>query len=155
MQFSDLARVLQQQQDTERTLVEIVHAAVTVIPGCDEGSISIVTARRQVRSEAASGELPRLVDELQEQTGQGPCLDAAYRHETVRVADMASEPRWPLFTTGALAVGAAGMLSFQLFVEGEDLGALNLSPAAPAPSTTSPSTSGCCSPATRRSPTPL
>lgn len=126
VQFSDLARALQQQDDPQRALAEIVQAAVAVIPGVDEGSISVVTARRRVRSEAASGELPRLVDELQERTGQGPCLDAAYRHETVRVADMASEPRWPLFTAGALAFGAAGMLSFQLFVEGENLGALNL-----------------------------
>ncbi len=124
--FSELARELQEQPDPEGALEEIVQAAVAVIPGVDEGSISVVTARRHVRSEAASGELPRLVDELQERTGQGPCLDAAYRHETVRVADMASETRWPQFTAGALALGAAGMLSFQLYVEGENLGALNL-----------------------------
>ncbi len=35
-------------------------------------------------------------------------MDAAYRHETV--ADMASETRWPPFTAGALALGAAGLL---------------------------------------------
>ena len=39
---------------------------------------------------------------------------------------MAKERRWPGFTAGALAAGAAGMLSLQLFVEGDDLGALNL-----------------------------
>ncbi len=29
--------------------------------------------------------MPRLADALQEATGQGPCPDAAYPHETVRV----------------------------------------------------------------------
>jgi len=59
-----------------------VQAAVAVIPGCDEASISVVTARQHVRSEAGSGsgsgsgELARVVDALREQTGQGPCLDA-------------------------------------------------------------------------------
>lgn len=126
VQFSELARGLQQQDDPHRTLVEIVRAAVALIPGCDEGSISVVLARRHVSSQAASGELPRVVDRLQEETGQGPCLDAAYQQETVRVADMANEQRWPLFATRASDAGAAGMLSFQLYVEGDNLGALNL-----------------------------
>jgi len=93
VQLSDLARALQQQDDPQRTLTEIVQAAAALIPGCDEGSISVVTGRRHVRSEAASCELARVVDALQEQTGQGPCLDAAYQHQTVRVADLASEQR--------------------------------------------------------------
>lgn len=124
--FSEFARSVQQHQDPQQTLVAIVQAAVTLIPGCDEGSISVVLGRQKVSSEAASGELPRVVDALQERTGQGPCLDAAYKHRTVRVPDMATETRWPLFTAGALAAGAAGMMSLQLYIEGDDLGALNL-----------------------------
>jgi hypothetical protein len=117
---------VQQERDPGSTLVSIVQNAVALIPGCDEASISIVLGRRKVTSEAASGEMPRRVDALQESVGQGPCLDSAYVHETVRVPDMASEQRWPKFAAGALAAGAAGMMSLQLFVEGDDLGALNL-----------------------------
>lgn len=39
---------------------------------------------------------------------------------------MASEARWPLFAKRAAEAGAAGMLSVQLYVEGDDVGALNL-----------------------------
>jgi hypothetical protein len=39
---------------------------------------------------------------------------------------MATEARWPLFAPRAAEAGARGMLSFQLFVTGDDLGALNL-----------------------------
>ncbi len=106
--------------------MEIVRAAVDLIPGCDEGSISVVVNRRTVTSQAASGELPGTVDALQEAVGQGPCLDAVYEQETVRVADMASETRWPEFAALACEAGAAGMLSIQLYVEGDNLGALNL-----------------------------
>ncbi len=126
VQFSDLARTLQQQDDPQILLTDVVRAAVQLIPGCDEGSISVVLGRRTVTSEAASGELPRIVDALQAETGQGPCLDAAYKQITVRVTDMATETRWPLFTQRALEAGAAGMLSIQLYVEGDDIGALNL-----------------------------
>jgi len=115
-----------EQLDPHATLVEIVRAAVALVPGCDEASISIVLGRRKATTDAASGDLPRAVDALQERLQQGPSLDAAYLHATVRVSDMATETRWPLFTPAALAAGAAGMLSLQLFVKGDDLGALNL-----------------------------
>ena len=124
--LSKFARTVQQQGDPNATLEEIVRAAVALVPGCDEGSISVVLGRREVRSEGASGDLPRIVDELQEKHHEGPCLDAAFEHETVRVSNMATETRWPKFTKDALAAGAAGMLSCQLYVEGDNLGALNL-----------------------------
>ena len=60
------------------------------------------------------------------QTGEGPCLDAAHEHETVRVDEMATEERWPDFAGRAAQIGAKSMLSFQLFVERDNLGALNL-----------------------------
>lgn len=124
--LSAFARTVQQQGDPRATLEEIVRAAVALVPGCDEGSISVVLGRRDVTSEAASGDLPRIVDRLQEKHHEGPCLDAAFEHETVRVSNMATETRWPTFAKEALAAGAAGMLSCQLYVEGDNLGALNL-----------------------------
>lgn len=105
--------------------MEIVAAAVEMIPGCDEGSISVVVGK-SVSSDAASGELPRVVDEIQTAVGQGPCLDAVRLATTVLVSDMANETRWPLFSERAAQAGAAAMLSFHLYVEGENLGALNL-----------------------------
>jgi hypothetical protein len=124
--FSEFARSVETQNDLHATLVEIVRAAVDLIPGCDEGSVSVVLGRRKVTSEAASGPLPAAVDRLQEELREGPCIDAAYLQTTVRVSDMAVEPRWPNFSPLALAAGAAGMLSFQLYVEDDNLGALNL-----------------------------
>lgn len=103
-----------------------LHVAVAMIPGVEEGSISVVTARRNVGSQAPTGELPVQVDAIQDETQQGPCMDAAYEHLTVRVDDLATEDRWPLFARRASAAGAASMLSLQLYVEGDNLGALNL-----------------------------
>ena len=124
--LSALARDLDQQDDPDAMLAAIVAAAVAMIPGVEEGSISVVLARRQVSSQAPTGELPVQVDAIQEETQQGPCLDAAYQHQTVRVDNLATEDRWPLFAQRASATGAASMLSLQLYVEGDDLGALNL-----------------------------
>lgn len=124
--LAGLARSLHDETDPHVTLTEVVEAAVALIPGTEEGSISVVTGRRRVRSEAASGVLPRRVDALQEATGQGPCLDAVYDQVTVRVTDMAAETRWPAFAAAAAASGAGSMLSIQLWVDGDNLGSLNL-----------------------------
>jgi GAF domain-containing protein len=53
-------------------------------------------------------------------------MDAMYEHETVRVDDLAGDPRWPDLARAAQGLGVASMLCFQLFVSGDDLGALNL-----------------------------
>lgn len=121
-----LARELEEHDDPDTMLAAIVAAAVAMVPGVDEGSISAVAGRRQVSSVAPSGDLPHQVDAVQTEVQQGPCLDALYRQQTVRVSDMATEDRWPLFAQRAAELGAVSMLSLQLFVEGDNLGALNL-----------------------------
>ena len=125
-ELSELAQTLQSQDDTQEVLDAIVGAAVNLIPGVDEGSISVVLNRRDVGSHSPSGELPRVVDGIQAEVGEGPCLDAAFEQQTVRVPDMAAEERWPRFGRRAAEAGAKSMLAFQLFVEGDNLGALNL-----------------------------
>jgi transcriptional regulator with GAF, ATPase, and Fis domain len=125
-ELSELARTLQRGGGTDDVLDEVVRAAVLLIPGADEGSISVVLGRKDVISHNPSSELPARVDALQEETGEGPCLDAVYNHQTVRVSNMAEESRWPHFARRAQEAGAASMLSIQLYVEGDNLGALNL-----------------------------
>lgn len=131
VRLSELARDLQHEDDTDSTLTLVVQGAVDLIPGAEAGSISVVVDRKKIDSQAPSGELPRRVDMLQSETQQGPGLDAAYRHQTVRVDDMRTETRWPLFAQRAYRAGAGSMLSIQLYVEGDNLGALNLYAAAP------------------------
>jgi GAF domain-containing protein len=124
--FGVLSRDLQKSEDVEATLVEIVRAATDTVPGAEYASISAIVGRREVHTRAATGELPRAVDQAQYDTGQGPCLTSLYQQQTVRLSDLATEPRWPEFAARARQVGLRSMLAIQLYVAGEDLGALNL-----------------------------
>jgi hypothetical protein len=49
-----------------------------------------------------------------------------YEQQTVRLPDMTTEQRWPNFTGRTADLGVLSMLSFQLFVQKDNLGALNL-----------------------------
>ncbi|HYP46035.1 MAG TPA: GAF and ANTAR domain-containing protein [Propionibacteriaceae bacterium] len=124
--LSELARSLEAVDDTETMLHDLVAAAVAEIPGVQEGSVNVVLRRRDVTSHSPSGELPKRVDALQAEVGEGPCLDAVFTQRLVRVPDMSKEQRWPRFAGRAAEAGAASMLSLRLWVEGDNLGALNL-----------------------------
>lgn len=124
--LGDIARELQHEDNPDAVLAGIVHAALELVPHTADASVSLVTGRRMIDSRAASSDLPRRVDALQSDTGQGPCLDASYEELVVSVPDLSSDQRWPDFSQAAFKLGARSMLSFQLFVDGAHLGALNL-----------------------------
>ena len=124
--LSDIAKSLQEEPDLQETLQGIVDAAVEAIPGAQHVSMSSVVERREVRTLAATDDLPRAVDQAQYETGQGPCLDTLYEQRTARIPEMAAEERWPAFAARAQELGVGSMLSVQLFVRGTDLGALNV-----------------------------
>jgi GAF domain-containing protein len=124
--FGELSRELQKSEDVHATLTAIVWAAADTIPGVEHASVSVIVKRREVHTWAATGDLPRAVDQAQYDTGQGPCLTSLYEQQTVRLSDLATETRWPEFTARARQVGLRSMLAIQLYVTGEDLGALNL-----------------------------
>ena len=71
--FGELARSLEEHDDPDVMLAEIIAAAVAMVPGVDDGSVSVVTGRRSIGSQAPTGDLPVQVDALQEETQQGPC----------------------------------------------------------------------------------
>jgi GAF domain-containing protein len=122
-----VARELQEEHgDVEATLQAITAAAVATVPGADECSISYVVARREVEPRASTGELPRYLDTLQQELGQGPCLDAIWENRVVRVDDLRTDDRWPAFAARAAEQGIGSMLCFQLFVVGDQLGAMNV-----------------------------
>ncbi|WP_233517366.1 GAF domain-containing protein [Geodermatophilus marinus] len=125
--MGQVVRSLQAQHgDVAATLEAITAAAVRSVPGTDECGTRLVLERRKVESRAPTGDLPREIDRLQERLGEGPCLDAVHEQRTVRIDDIEGEERWPRFPAEAAGTGMRSMLSFQLFVTGSTLGALNL-----------------------------
>jgi transcriptional regulator with GAF, ATPase, and Fis domain len=124
--LSDLARTLQHEDNVDGTLQAIVHAAVGTVPGAKYAAVTVVEARRKIYTRAGTADLVFRVDQAQYDSGEGPCLSAVYEQQTVRLPDMTTEDRWPRFTRRTAELGVLSMLSFQLYVQLDNLGALNL-----------------------------
>ena len=124
--LAEAARGLQEQSDDQQVLDRVVNLAVAMVPGADEATITMVRTGRHVYSAAATGELARGFDALMDETGEGPCMDALWNQETVRVNDLASDPRWPVLGPRGGERGIGSMLCLQLFAHQGTLGALDL-----------------------------
>ncbi|MEU7531757.1 GAF and ANTAR domain-containing protein [Saccharothrix sp. NPDC042600] len=121
-----IARSLQDQDSARDTLDEVVRTAVEVIPGAWHAGVTMVVGKRRVHTVARTADIVDRVDQAQYDTGQGPCLDALLQQLTVTVPDLRTESRWPAFAERVRGYGVLSMLSFQLFVGADDLGALTL-----------------------------
>ena len=124
--FAEVARSLRAEGSVESTMDRIVMLAVRTIDGCDHAGISFVQGRR-ITTPAASDDVPVVVDAVQYDADEGPCLDAIREHEVFTTDDLRQEQRWPNFSARAVEQsGVLSMLSFRLFVEEDTMGALNL-----------------------------
>ncbi len=125
--MAELARTLRREHaSAPDTLEAVTTAVVAAVPGAEHASIILVERRRIVSSQAATSELAKRLEQLQTELDDGPCLTSAWEQQTVHITDMTTETRWPRFAAAAAAAGVGAMVCFQLFVDGNNLGALDL-----------------------------
>ncbi|MCP2241747.1 GAF and ANTAR domain-containing protein [Lentzea aerocolonigenes] len=123
--LSHVARTLQAEPDVDTTLGAIVKAAVEYVPEAEHAGISLVE-RGKIRTVAPTSGIVDIIDQLQYDFHEGPCVDAIAEHQTYRVGDVGTEARWPSFGPAAADHGIHSLLSYRLFVTDRTLGALNL-----------------------------
>jgi GAF domain-containing protein len=113
--------------DVETVVTDLVNAAVADIPGAQYAGITVIKKRVRVLTEATTHRYPTILDNIQNQHLQGPCLAAQWEQHTVRIPDLATESRWPAYCRDALqATPIRSVTSFELFTGGEMMGALNI-----------------------------
>src|SRR3954468_2353260 len=124
--LAEAAPSLQKQTSPQQVMDGVVNLARDMVPGAEEATITMVRKDRHCYSAAATSALASDFDVWQNETGEGPCLDAIWQQETVRVNDLATDPRWPVLGPRAAERGVGSMLCLQLFVHRDTLGALDL-----------------------------
>lgn len=124
--FAEVARSLAKQESLDAIFQCIVDMALPTVPGAAFAGVAVVKAQKTVETVAATDETCRRVDRVQYETGEGPCLDAIWEQETVKINDLDATDRWPRFSRHAVELGIRSVLAFRLFLEEDRMGALNL-----------------------------
>ena len=127
--LADLARKMhaRSQQGPDAVLEEITARAVSVIDGVTAAGITLTKNRKVLDTLAPTDAVAEQFDQLQQRAGQGPCLDAAWQHHTVKVDDLMADNRWPRLVDAVRNQSPVrSSVSFQLFTHAEGMGALNL-----------------------------
>jgi len=122
--FAQTAQVLFSARSVTDTLASIVELAVTTIDGSDFAGIFLIDGD-VVTTTVHTDPIVVEVDALQQQTGEGPCLEAIADRLIVYANDLDNDPRWPRFAPQATEAGIRSVLALPLVADSQ-LGALNL-----------------------------
>ena len=121
--FAEAARLLHNYSGEPAAAETVCELAMKVVGG-DHASITSVRFG-EFTTVAATSDLPDRADKIQYKVGTGPCLDAIRESATIRVDDLATDPRWPQFAgTACSELGMHSMLAHLMPVGGQALTAL-------------------------------
>ena len=119
--FASLAKLVYAGTGSTEVLEAICRAAVDIIPGADHACISTLDADEQLHTQASSDDIASLMDRLESEAGEGPCLDSILEDSVQHDADITNATQWPKLAELTLArTPVRGMVGYQLL---EGLGA--------------------------------
>src|SRR5215207_4320604 len=113
--------------DSDTVIAELAEHAAVEIPGAQYAGVTVTRNAKHIDTPAATHKWPILLDEIQQRHREGPCLTSAWEEKTIHVADLETEARFPLYRRDVLAeTPIRSVMSFQMFIAGETMGALNI-----------------------------
>ena len=131
--FVSLADTLVDDFDLADLLDRLVKSCVDLLEVTAAGLL-LVDMRGQLQPVAASSETTRILELLQLQTAEGPCLDCVRTGEAVTVPDIeAMRDRWPRFAGAVAESGFVSVHAIPMRLRRETIGSLNLFSATPPP----------------------
>ncbi|HEX9232280.1 MAG TPA: GAF and ANTAR domain-containing protein [Jatrophihabitantaceae bacterium] len=127
---ADLAAELDHDATPEELLDQVVHLATRLVPGADDAGIALVSDTG-LRTCAAAGDAAVAADDIQRALGEGPSQQVIIDGQTLRIADLLTEPRWADFSAQAVQFGVRAVLACPLPMPRKRAGVLSLYSARP------------------------
>lgn len=121
-----LARTRQIPINEVDQMLTTATAAIVDLGVADSASVTERVGNHEFRTRGATDDRAAAADRLQYELHEGPCIEAAYEDGLVSSNDVSVDPRWPRWGTAASGVGVGAVISVQLYVHEDTMGALNL-----------------------------
>jgi diguanylate cyclase (GGDEF)-like protein len=121
----EFAHTLGSEFSIQRILDRLLDSIIDILPVTGAG-VMLMGDRRQLHFAAASDDRIMAIERLQNELGEGPCLEAYMYGLPVSVSDLSADTRFPRFSPRALQDGLAAVFTFPLSLDETRLGALDL-----------------------------
>ncbi len=125
-EFTQLAKAMAAAPDENARLQVAVDRAVSLVNGCDHAGFTI-NEKGGLSTRVSSDDLVRRANELQQELGEGPCLDVLRDQDTLISGNLAEERRWPTWAPQVhRELRVRSMMSLLVFTDKHAFGALSL-----------------------------
>lgn len=121
----ELTAVLIGATDVQQALDRLACFTARAVPRAVRCSVTLV-GDGSARTVASSEPALEVLDEIQYETGDGPCLQATRTRTLITCQDLSRDDRWPQLSARATALGVRGVASVPLDVRRNAVGALNI-----------------------------
>lgn len=125
---AELVETLNQRSrvESEGALDELLVNLLAHMSCAQHAGVTLTTSAGDVQTLSATDRYPAVLDDIQRQHREGPCLAAAWKHHVVRLDDVGAEERWPSYCREVAATTPIrSILAFELFTGEGSTGALN------------------------------
>ena len=106
--------------------LELAVAETDQLFGVDGAGMMLLDGDGVLRSTTATDQPGGMLEALQEQFGEGPCVDAFLKDGPVLAGDLAADPRWPSVGPLAAGHGVRAVLGVPIDLRDSPMGTLNV-----------------------------
>jgi GAF domain-containing protein len=120
--FSDQRRGTGSLRDSVRTVID----ACVELFDVDGSGLMLADEQSVLRYAVATDGPGRMLEDLQLETGEGPCVDTFVHDERTVVADLAADARYPHVGPGLVSAGVVAVLGVPVRLSGIPVGSLDV-----------------------------
>jgi len=118
--------VLLTEEKVDHAVHSLARAVRDALPGSIGAGVSILNPHALPVSSGSTDSVVERADALQYQFVQGPCLTAWATQESVLIRDVATDGRWPNWSTAVVDLPIRSVVSTPLISGGEAIGAMKI-----------------------------
>jgi GAF domain-containing protein len=125
-EFAQLAQALAAAPNEDARLQLVVDSAVTLLRRVDHAGITI-NAKPGLATRVTSDDVVTRANEMQNEMGEGPCLDVLRDADILVSPDLTQEQRWPRWAARVHhELGVNSVMSLLVYTHSHSFGALSL-----------------------------